>query len=283
MDAFRERLQQLGFVEGRNLQIVEGFQPVDPAALRDNVQQLIRARPDVILSFGSTNSLMVSAEAGRIPVVFTIVGDAVAYGLVKELRHPGGNVTGVSVRQRENALKRLELLREMLPRAKRIVVAGFLQDVTYRANETLYRDTAARLGFELVNADGNAGPLARTTTAAVQQGADAIFIFHPISLVTPPPVAEDILRLATERRIPVFVAESELVAQGGLLSYGPVFVDETRRAADMVARVLMGANAGDLAVDQTSRFEVVVNLKTAKSLGIVVPQSILLRADRVIE
>jgi putative ABC transport system substrate-binding protein len=171
----------------------------------------------------------------------------------------------------------------MLPRAKRVVFAGYLQDVTYRAAEALYRDIAARLGMELVNADGNAGPLARVTAAAVQQGADAIFIYQPISLTTTPSVAEDILRLATDRRIPVFVAESELVAQGGLLSYGPVFVDETRRAAGMVARVLKGANPGDLAVDQTSRFEVAVNLKSAKALGIVVPQVILLRANRVIE
>lgn len=283
MDALRERLKQLGFVEGRNLQIVQEYSSSDAAAQRENAQKLVRARPDAILSFGSTNTRIVHAAAGDVPVIFTIVGDAVAFGLVKELARPGANLTGVTSLQREMTAKRLELLRELLPKAKRIVLAGYLQDVTFLAAETQYRDIAARLGLDLVTADGSGGLLVPAVSAAIRAGADALFVYQPISFIEQQGAVEEIVRLATERRIPVLVAESELVALGGLLSYGPIFLDETRRAAELVARVLKGAKASELPVEQSSRFEVAVNLKTAKALGITVPRSILLRADRVIE
>lgn len=283
MDAIRGRIKQLGFVEGRNLQIVQEYASFDAAVVRENAQRLVRAQPDAILSFGSTNTRIVHAAAGDIPVIFTIVGDAVAYGLVKELARPGANLTGVSSLQREMTVKRLELLRELVPKAKRIVFAGYLQDVTFLAGGTQYREVAARLGFDLVTADGSGGLLVPAVSAAIRAGADALFVYQPISFIEQQGVFEEIVRLATERRIPVLVSESELVALGGLLSYGPVFLDETRRAAELVARVLKGAKAVGLPIEQSSRFEVVVNLKIGKALGIAVPQSILLRADRVIE
>lgn len=283
MDALRERLKQLGFVEGRNLQIVQEYAAFDLAVTRENAQKLVRAQPEAILSFGSTATRIAHATAGDIPVIFTIVGDAVAYGLVKELARPGAKLTGVSSLQREMTVKRLELLRELLPKAKRIVFAGYLQDVTFVAAEPQFREIASRLGFELVTADGTAGALIPAITAAIKPGADALFIYQPISFIEQQGAFKEIVRLATARRIPVLVAESELVALGGLLSYGPVFLDETRRAADLVAKVLNGAKAGELPVEQSSRFEVVLNLKVAKALGIAIPQSILVRADRVIE
>ena len=124
-------LLQLGFVEGRNLRIIDHYSSAVPDARRENIRRLIQARPDAILSFGSSTTREVHAVAGGIPVVFTVVGDAVAYGLVKDLARPGRNLTGVTSLQREMTIKLLELLREVLPRAKRVMFAGDLKDVTY--------------------------------------------------------------------------------------------------------------------------------------------------------
>ncbi|HEY8252862.1 MAG TPA: ABC transporter substrate-binding protein [Burkholderiales bacterium] len=284
MRVFRERLQQLGFAAGRNLQMVEEYSSIDPVARAQSADKLIRAKPDVILSFGSTNTRSIqAASTNKLPVVFTIVGDPVAYGVVKELARPGGNTTGVAFLQREMTVKRLELLREVLPKARRVVVAAYQQDVTYTASEPLVRQIAARLGFELVTAELSGPTPDAAVSKAIEGGADAIFVYQPMSFVVGLEAPEKIVRLATGRRIPVFFAEPDLVVRGGLLSYGPNFLDETRRAADLVAKVLRGANAGDLPVEQSARFELVVNLKAAKALGIAIPESVRPRIDRVVE
>jgi putative ABC transport system substrate-binding protein len=283
MGVLRERLKQLGFAEGRNLHILEEYSSPDPNVQRENVQKLVGARPDAILSFGSTNTRLVHTAARGIPVVFSVVGDPIAYGLVKNLGRPGDNLTGIAWMQQEMTIKRLELLHEVLPKARRILFAGYLKDVTYVASEPVYRDIASRFGLELVGADGTGGRLLPAVTAAMEPGVDALFILQPLSFIEPQDALEEVIRLASAWRVPVFVAESDLVALGALLSYGPAFLEETRRAADLVARVLKGANAGELPVDQTSRFELVVNPKVAKALGIALPQSVRVRADRVIE
>lgn len=283
MRVFRERLKQLGFAEGRNLQIAEEYSSFDPAARQQSAERLVRARPDVILAFGSTNTRHVqSVSANRIPVVFTIVGDPVAYGIVKELARPGGNTTGVTSLQREMTVKRLELVREMLPKARRIILAAAQKDITYIANESLIRQIAARLGLELATAEISGQTPHEAVGAAIQSGADAVFVYQPMSFILGLDKPEMIVQIAMAKRIPVFFAEPDLVARGGLLSYGPDFLDETRRAADLVAKVLKGANAGELPVDQSSRYELVVNLKTAKALGIEIPQSVRPRIDRII-
>jgi putative ABC transport system substrate-binding protein len=284
MHVLRERLKQLGFAEGRNLQIAEVQSSFDAALRRESAHRLIRTRPEVILAFGSTNTRAIQeASAGKIPVVFTLVGDPVAYGIVKDVARPGGNTTGVAMLQREMTLKRLELLREVLPKAKRILIAGYLSDITFTANEPLLRQTAARLGIDLVTAELFGETPEASVAKAMQGGADAIFVYQPVSFVAGLEMPERIVRLGEARRIPVFFAEPALVARGGLLSYGPNFPDEARRAADLVAKVLRGAQAGDLPVDQSTRFELVVNLKTANALGIEIPQSVRPRIDRLIK
>jgi putative ABC transport system substrate-binding protein len=284
MRAFRERLGQLGFVEGRNLQIAEEYSSFDPAVRDQSAGRLVDARPDVILTFGSTNTRLIQEQsAGRIPVVFTIVGDPVAYRIVKELARPGGNTTGVTSLQREMTAKRLELVREMLPRAKRVVVAAYQGDVTFLANEPLLRQIAARLGFELATAELSGPAPDAAVVKAMRGGADALFVYQPMSFIVGFEIPEKIVQAAMARRIPVFFAEADLVARGGLLSYGPNFLDDTRRAADLAARILKGAKAGDLPIDQSSRYELVVNLKTAETLGIEIPQSVRPRIDRVIK
>ncbi len=284
MRVFRERLGQLGFAEGRNLQIAEQYSSFDPAVRQRSAAELVRGKPDLILTFGSTNTRLIQAASqNRIPVVFTIVGDPVAYGLVKALARPGGNTTGVTSLQHEMAVKRLELLREVLPKARRVIVAAYLKDITYTASEPLLRQTAARLGFDLVPTEVGGETAIASLSAALQRAADAVFVYQPMSFITGFDIPERLLQVAMAQRVPVVFAESELVGRGGLLSYGPDFLDETRRAADLAARILNGANAGDLPVDQSSRFELVVNLKTANALGIEFPPSVRLRIDRVVE
>jgi putative tryptophan/tyrosine transport system substrate-binding protein len=222
-------------------------------------------------------------SAGRIPVVFTIVGDPVAYGIVKELARPGGNTTGVASLQPEMTVKRLELVREMLPSAKRIAVAAYLRDITYIANEALLRQSAKALGFELTTAELSEPTPELAVQRAIQANPDALFIYQPMSFVAPQDLAEKIAELAMTRRIPVFFAEADLVARGGLLSYGPNFLDEPRRAADLVAKVFKGAKPGDLPIDRSSRYELVVNLKIAKALGLEIPASVRPRIDRLIQ
>lgn len=283
MRVFRERLRQLGFAEGRNLQIAEEYSSFDPAVRAQSAGRLVDAKPDLFLSFGSTNTrLLQQRSAGRIPVVFTMVGDPVAYGLVRELARPGGNTTGVASLQPEMTAKRLELVREILPKAKRVVVGAYLADVSYLANEPLMRQVAARLGLDLVTIELSGPAPDATVGIALAGGADALFVYQPMSLIVGLEMPEKIARLAIARRVPAFFAEPDLVARGGLLSYGPDFLDETRRAADLVARILKGAKAGDLPIDQSSRYELVVNLKTADMLGIEIPQSVRPRIDRII-
>ena len=282
MQVLLARLKQLGFAEGRNLQIAEARSSFDPQVRRESAERLIRTKPDVILAFGSTNTRVIQeVSAGKISVVFTVVGDPVAYGIVRELGRPGGNATGVAFLQRELTVKRLELLREMLPKARRVVVAAYVNDVTYSASEPLLKETAGRLGLELVAVELFGEP-SRDLARAIQGGADAVFVYQPISFVSGPELADTMLRLATARRIPVVFAESDLVARGGFLSYGPNFLDETRRAADQVAKILRGARAGDLPVEQSTRFELVVNLKVAQTLGIDIPLSVRPRIDRIV-
>ena len=283
MRAFRERLWQLGFAEGRNLQITEEYSSFDPAVRTESAARLLAAKPEVVLAFGSTNTQLIQQRsAGRLSVVFTMVGDPIAYGIVKELARPGRNTTGVASLQREMTIKRLELVREVLPKAKRLVVAGYLSDVSYLAAGPLLRQSAARLGFDVVTADLAGAAPDTTVGTALADGADALFVYQPISLVVGFETPDKIVRLATARRVPVFFAEPDLVARGGLLSYGPDFVDETRRAADLVAKILRGANAGDLPIDQSARFHLVVNAKAAQALGIDIPLSVRPRVDRIV-
>jgi putative ABC transport system substrate-binding protein len=221
MRVFRESLKQLGFAEGRNLKIAEEYNSADPAVRRESLGRLLRTKPDLILSFGSSGTLLAQEmTAGKIPVVFTIVGDPVAYGIVKELGRPGGNTTGVASLQREMTVKRLELVRETLPKAKRLVVAAYLRDITYRASESLLRDSARSLGFELTTAElseaAAASPSAPELAVrrAIEGEPDALFVYQPMSFVAPPGLAEKIAQLAMARRIPVFFAEADLVARG---------------------------------------------------------------------
>jgi putative tryptophan/tyrosine transport system substrate-binding protein len=282
LDAFRELLAKHGFVEGRNLRIVSRV-PVggSQSALR-MAEELAADKPDAMFACTTTLASATRAATNSIPVVFAWVGDPVRSSIVADYAKPGGNITGVSNRYFELTAKRLELVRELLPDATRVAMLTAFQEpvieegvkVAHRAAEAL----GIRIIYKIAGFDWRAG-----IDAAVQEGAQAISLLFPFFALGMRFTAEQVVQMVAERRIPAIFHDSETVEIGGLMSYGTNLVDDVRRGANLLVRVLRGERPGDLAVDQTGRFELVINLKTARAIGLKVPQSLLLRADRVIE
>ena len=277
------RLATHGFVEGRNLQIdtrIGNFmRPIDA----DVARSLVDSQPDAILVESNPLALRVSDATKTIPTIFSGVVDPVSAGLVRNFSRPGGNMTGVHFSQVEIGAKRLELLRELLPRARRVMIADIF-GADYVDTFPQLRQVAARLGFELIEAGVNwihgfedrMGALSTTKP-------DAIISGQPWLVYGLEQTATQIMRFAADRRIASVVWESDLAERGATLAYGVNPTAELARAADLLAAVLKGAKPGELPVHQATNYELVVNRKAAKALGITVPGSILVRAHRVIE
>ncbi len=288
LNELRTRLARHGFDEGRNLEVILRRGTYSPDADQEIMRALLASTPDALFTFTTFFTRIAQSLNSQVPIVFTFVGDAVAYGLVNEIRRPGGNTTGASTQQREVKLKRLEILRELLPDARRVAIVGYFEgtsDLLFNTHEAALHQAATRLGFELLMEPGwrlKAGGFVPALQRAVDRGAEAFYLFHPLAVSGFIFGGEDVIKFANERRMPTIFEDSELVEMGGMLSYGTSLVDEVRRSADQLARVLNGASAGELPVDMASRFELGVNMRTARALGIAIPQSILLRADPVI-
>ena len=284
--ALRDRLASHGFVEGRNLKIDSRGATGQFHEDREVARELLAAKPDAIFTSSIRVTEAAQAATKSVPIVFTWIGDPVATGLVKSYARPGGNVTGVTNRFGELLLKRLELARELVPRAKRVAVVGDpvgMQSNVYESIAPALRKAAAQLGVELleITAKGRGAAWDEAIARAKDGGAVAVL---PFARFNDQPVAgEGVVQATNQLRIPALFADAETVERGGLISLGTNLVDDVRRGADLLARVLKGAKPAELPVDQAARFELVVNLKTAKALGIKIPQSVLLRADRVIE
>jgi putative ABC transport system substrate-binding protein len=282
LPVLRERLATHGFTEGRNLSIASRYALTNA----DAAPELIELKPDAIFTFTAAATQVALAATNSVPIVFTAVADPVASGIVKDYARPGGNATGVSNRDFELAVKRLELIRELLPAAKRVAVAA--ADVFGPFEESFLRlakAPAERLGIELVRAEagGEGGSWSYTMQASVNAGAHAVLILTPFSLVARRFIVDEAVRSVAEWRIPAVFADVGAVEIGGLMSYATDPIDDLRRGADLLARILRGEKPANLPVDQAARFELAINLKTARSLGLKIPQSLLVRADRVIE
>jgi putative ABC transport system substrate-binding protein len=189
-------------------------------------------------------------------------------------------VTGVSIRFFELAAKRLELVRELLPSAKRVAVASGVFDSVLEAAMVFVQRASEQLGLELVRVEG---PLAHAIRASTKTGAHAVSLMAPFAVLGQLSTAAEVVRHSIEQRIPAIFPDVESVELGGLMSYATNLSDDLRRGADLLARVLRGERPGDLPIDQSSRFELAVNLKTARAMSLAIPQSLLVRADRVIE
>ena len=280
-----DRLAGAGFVVGRNLEILQESIEFKGERAGELARRLVNANPDVL--YVTTEPLLeaVKAETSRIPIVFVFVTDPVERGYVREYSRPGGNITGVTDRYVEMGVKRLELLRETLPRAKRVAFVAHYDDPF---GLSTWRAAAKRLGFEVIDAD--LAQRAISTQDALEKaraaGADCLLPIGSLKGLAKSEKDDPLsifLRFAERYRLPAIFTSTAVVKQrGGLMSLD---VDRSRimqQGAEMVIRVLRGESAATMAIEQADRFTMAVNLVTAQALGIVIPQSVLLRTDEVI-
>jgi putative ABC transport system substrate-binding protein len=280
-EAFANGLRELGYVEGRNLELEMRFADGRPDRLPELVAELIRLNPDVLV-VGSTIGARAAKQATTtLPIVFAGSSDPVAGGIVSNLARPGGNITGFSLAYGDGfAAKWLELLKEAVPRVSQVAVlwsssnaaaAGYLEELraAARALDVALQAHQAAQPQELA-------PALKTVGAGAAQGL----------IVMPSPFAASqrtkLVEFASVQRLPAMYFSESFVEAGGLMSYGPSIVDTYRRAAGHVDKILKGARPGDLPVEQPTRFELSINAPTARTLGLTIPQSLLVRADRVI-
>ena len=277
--AFLEGLGELGYVEGRNIVIERRHGQGASDRYPGLVAELIGLKVDILVVGGSVATRSAKAATTTVPIVFTSVGDPVAAGFVRSLSRPGGNATGLSNISADLGGKQLELLKMAAPKISRIAV---LHDpLSSGPALNVVRDAARTLGLQLQLLEvRHATELPRVFSTAASRRADAILaISSPVIGNALPEVS----KLAAMNRLPSIYSRSEFAEEGGLLAYGPSFSINYRRAAAYVDKILKGAKPGDLPVEQPTRFEFVVNLNTAKALGLVMPPSVVQRADRVIE
>jgi putative ABC transport system substrate-binding protein len=280
---FFEQMRRLGWVEGQNIQYDRVYAGDEQQMLGRLAVELVARRPEVIYATITPAPIAASRATQTIPIVFAFVADPVSDGLVQSLAHPGGNVTGMSsAASLETGPKRVALLREILPGIKRIGLLGDATDPSTKLQREVFERSAASRGLTFVFAEAaNPVEFDAALTGVIAQQVDAISTVGTAALVGN--LRARLIELADQRRIPVIAASALYADSGALFSYGVNLADFLRRSALLVDKVLKGAKPADLPVEQPAVFEFVVNLKAAKTLGITIPQAILLRADRVIE
>jgi putative tryptophan/tyrosine transport system substrate-binding protein len=277
--AFEERLRELGWNEGQTISIEYRWAEGRPERETEIAYEYIHRKVDVIVTTGSIAATLKKATAS-IPIVFAAAVDPLGSGLVANLAHPGGNVTGLSMQATDIAGKRLELLREVVPSLRRLAI---MFDAGYPAAALESREVqaAARsFGIEVVLLEVRRAEDVASAFGSLKDGADAIYV------VTDNIVSANratIITFASSKRLPSTFNLSEFVQAGGLMSYGPNFPTLFRRAAEYVDKILRGTKPGDIPVEQPTKFDLVVNLNTAKALGLTIPPRLLATADEVIE
>ena len=277
--ALREALRDLGYIEGQTLVIDYRYAEGRPERLRDLATELVATKPDVLFALGGDVASFVKAATTTIPIVVSTSADPVHSGLVATLAAPGGNVTGVTFLTSEIAGKRLQLLKQTAPRVARVAVVW---SPDHHDDEITQTQHAARaLGVHVLSTDVRApADLDGALQGALTAGADGIMVVPSrltIRLRTP------IVDFATRHKLPLAGGWGLWAESGALLSYGPDVNGMVRRAAGYVDRILKGAKPAALPVEQPTSFEFVLNLKTAKVLGLSIPQALVLQADRVIQ
>ena len=279
VEAFRGGLRDLGYVEGKNVVIEFRWAEGNYARLPELAAELVLLKPDVLVTHAPAGTRAAKRATATIPIVMGVAGDAVATGLVAGLARPGGNVTGSSFFLPELNAKRLEVLKEALPRLSRV---GVLLNPDNPANVATLRameETARSVKIQLHAVEVRSPADFEGAFATIVKGrAGALAVYDDAMLIAE---AAQIADLARKSRLPT-IGFIEYAKAGGLLAFGVNFPDLWRRAAGFVDKILKGAKPADLPVEQPTTFQVIVNLKTAKALGLTIPQSILVRADEVI-
>ena len=279
-ESCRQGLRELGYVEGQNIILEPRWAEGRYERLPGPVRELVRLKVDVMVVAATPGNLAAKAATDTIPIVFVAVGDPVRVGLVASLARPGGNFTGLSLLTPETSGKRLQLLADSLRRVSR---AAVLLNPSNLGNSTMLEETqvaARRLGIQLQLLEvRNPDELEPAFEAAMRGRAGALIAFDD-------PVIHSyrarIVALAAKRRLPAMYGTREFADEGGLMSYGPHRPDLYRRSGTFVDKILKGAKPADLPVEQPTKFELVINLTTARALGLTIPQSLLGRADEVI-
>jgi len=279
--AFLEGMRELGYVEGKNLIIEARFGDGKSEQLRGLAAELVRLKPDVIVVTGTAASNAAKQATSSIPVVLTLAVDPVGDGFAASLARPGGNITGLSLMTPDLVRKHMELLRTAMPKLSRV---GVLTNSTNLAHPPLIKvaeEVASGSGIRILVADGRTPEdIRQGFTTMRREGAEAVVILGDTAFVQR---SQQIAELALSHRLPSIYLSREYPESGGLMSYGPEITDNLRRSATFVDRILKGAKPGELPFEQPTRYYLVLNLKTAKALGLGIPREVLLRADRVIE
>ena len=280
--AFVQGLRALGWVEGQNLILERRSAEGRFERFGDIVAELLRLKTDVIVAPGDLIPRAAKAITTTVPIVMVTAEDPVGAGLVQSLARPGGNVTGLMlVVGPEIEGKRLEIFREALPGVSRVAYLGSKQEKDWEGPWGQSVRTAAQaLGLTLVSAEFTSRQYADAFAQVTRARAEALFVSPSLMAFADRAL---VVELATRARLPTMFAYRQQVDLGGLMSYGVNVVDNFRRAASFVDRILKGAKPADLPVERPTKFELVINLKTAKALGLTLPQTLLLRADQVIE
>ncbi len=278
--SLRDSLPQHGLVDGSNIEIIYRYADGAPTRLAELAGELMAQNPDMLLGIGGdVAKALFETSKSSIPIVAGVSDNPVRAGIAASLARPGKNFTGVTYLTDEMAAKRMELLKEVVPHAKRVAV--IFNPLHLDDEVTFARRGAESLGINLTaHPITNVADLEGALSAASASGADSLFI---IASRLTNFVAAQIAQHGQERRLPVIASWREQVAGGCLLSYGPSRIFEAKRLAGYVEKVFKGAKPADLPIEQPVRFELVVNLKAAKAIGLTIPDSFLLRADHVIE
>jgi putative tryptophan/tyrosine transport system substrate-binding protein len=281
IEALQSALRELGYVEDKNLKVEYRFGGEQREALETLAAQLVALRPDAIVTRGTPATFAAKRATTTIPIVMAPVGDPVRIGLVASLAHRGGNITGVSLYGSELAGKRVELLQELLPAIARL---GSLANAANPATQIWWEETqlAARaLGLEgALFTVREPNELTAAFAAMQRNGVDAVVIEPDAMLMS---AQRQITTLTIEHQLPAMYESPEFVQDGGLISYGSSITEMTRRSAMFVDKILKGIKPADLPIEQPTKYALVINLKTAKALGLTIPPSLLARADEVIE
>ena len=277
LEEFREGLRELGYVEGQNVVIELRIGTLDE--LPRLAEDLVRSKVDVILASASSAGIAAKKATTSIPIVFTSLSHPVEVGLVKSLARPGGNITGVTVNAGATIGKRLELLRELVPTLRQVAVLAHPMHPTDSVQRKEIEEAARTLGLQLKPVAVRGPEDFEAAFKAVSGAGGLINIDTPLFAT----YRTQFVELTAKSRLPAVWANRTVVEAGGLMSYGTHIPALFRRAAIYVDKILKGAKPGDLPVEQPTKFELVINLKAARGLGLTIPPSLLLRADQVIE
>ena len=279
LQAFKRGLRELGYIEGQNIQVELRFGEGKPERLAAAAAELVQLKVDIIVTGGPTSTTAAKAATSTIPIVTTLEGDPVGEGLVASLARPGGNITGLSSLGVDLSGKRLEILKETIPKLSRVAI--FISSLRRQALDLKEIDVSARkFGMQLQEIKlQSSTDIESAFQTAKERRSEAVLAQSSGVLLSR---RIQVAQLAVKHRLPAIYAREEFVEAGGLMHYAPSTSDLSRRAAVYVDKILKGAKPGELPIEQPTKFEFVINLKTAKQIGLTIPPNVLARADRVI-